>query len=117
MADSVQDQLAPPDTDTCPASSCRLLLAIVAETLPFVTCLDHRQLYLLDDLLRSPTPPASDRIREALRAWQERAKLLRRIAAQALAEGHPLVAASIHQRAGMLEDRIRQNQYTVLSTQ
>ena len=95
------------DSAICPASACRLLLAIVAESLPFVTCLDHRQLYLLEDLLRLPTQ-TPEPLEQAVGTWQERTNLLRRIAAQALAEGHPLVAATIHQRVEMLETRISQ---------
>ena len=59
----------------------------------------------VEHLLARPPQPAGD-LEHILWGWQQRVELLRNLAAHALTGGQPLVAASIYQQVGEIEERI-----------
>jgi hypothetical protein len=60
----------------------------------------------VERLLVSVPKPAGD-LEHLLWGWEQRAELLRILAAHALTGGQPLVASSIYEQVGELEDRIQ----------
>jgi hypothetical protein len=59
----------------------------------------------VEQLLSSPAPIEGD-LEHVLWGCQQRVELLRNLAAHALTGGQPLVAASIYQHVGELEERV-----------
>ena len=97
----------PAALQTCPASGCQFQLAFVEGAEASVHCINHDRTYLLNDLLHMRSLLPSGSLENVVAVWNHRMNLLRRMAAQALSGGHPLVAASIHQQVGDLEERVR----------
>lgn len=59
----------------------------------------------VEQLLASPAQPAGE-LEHILYGWESRVELLRNLAAHALTGGQPLVASSIYQQVGEIEERI-----------
>jgi len=59
----------------------------------------------VEHLLASPPQPDGE-LEHILYGWETRAELLRNLAAHALTGGQPLVACSIYQHVGEIEERI-----------
>ena len=103
-----RDQLfRPAALQTCPASTCEFRLAFLVGADASVNCINHDRTYMINDLLRMRSLLPSGSLENVVTVWQHRMNLLRRMAAQALSGGHALVAASIHQQVGELEERVR----------
>ena len=60
----------------------------------------------VEHLLASSAQPIGE-LEHILYGWQARVELLRNLAAHALTGGQPLVASSIYQQVGEIEDRIQ----------
>jgi hypothetical protein len=71
----------------------------------------------VEHLLASPQQPAIE-LEHLLWGWQQRVELLKNLAAHAFTGGQPLVAASIYQQVGDLEDMITivQNQQSEIDS-
>jgi len=60
----------------------------------------------VEELLAS-SPRSTCDLEHLLWGWQQRVDLLRNLAAHALTGGQPLVASSIYQQVGAIEERIQ----------
>jgi hypothetical protein len=67
----------------------------------------------VENLLLSSTQPVGD-LEHILYGWEARVELLRNLAAHAFTGGQPLVASSLYQQIGEIEDRIQMIRKTLI---
>jgi hypothetical protein len=87
--------------------TCARPLELFPDSRPILFHCEEAHFFTVADLLEELIPRDLKQLAVALRAWEERALALYRLAGRALANGHVFVAADLQEAGRRIEERAR----------